>query len=598
MPASYPTSIKTWADKQDFVDDAFSSDTNGAYAEIIAVETELISNVHKQPVRVATTANITLSGAQTIDGAAAVAGNRVLVKDQTTASQNGIYVVAAGAWSRAVDADAAAKIKTGMSVYVTEGTVNAGGIWSLSTTGSIVVGTTALIFINKFNAHTADTVHKQVNNVSQPGLYSNAEGDNTTAKTDCSHAEGRYTLACNGTLYNITAFDNTAKTITLDKVTGLIVGDLLTIKINNLKAIEDIPITVINGLIVTLDTTATITLSWAKAIEKAATIYAVHTEGNNTTASGMLSHAEGNGTIASGNTSHAEGDNTTASGMLSHAEGSSTIASGNTSHAEGANTTASGMLSHAEGYHTTASGDTSHAEGDNTTASVYDSHTMGQYNKALAGSVSSYIATADAFIIGNGTAAGALGNAFRVTFDGKVYGLSAFNSTGADYAEFFEWLDQNIDSEDRVGYFTTLDGEKIRKANSTDDYILGIVSANPSVIGDSYNDDWNGKYVTDDWGRIQYHDVLVPATDDKPEHTEYQPIYNPLWDSSLEYIPREQRKEWSPVGIMGKLFVRDDGTCVVNSYCKSNDGGIAITSTSGYRVVKRVADNIVQVLLK
>ena len=53
----------------------------------------------------ATTANITLSAPQTIDGVSVVAGNRVLVKDQTTAATNGIYVVAAGAWTRAVDAD-------------------------------------------------------------------------------------------------------------------------------------------------------------------------------------------------------------------------------------------------------------------------------------------------------------------------------------------------------------------------------------------------------------------------------------------------------------------------------------------------------------
>ena len=59
----------------------------------------------KAPARAATTANITLSGTQTIDGVAVVAGNRVLVKNQTTTSQNGIYVVAAGAWSRSADMD-------------------------------------------------------------------------------------------------------------------------------------------------------------------------------------------------------------------------------------------------------------------------------------------------------------------------------------------------------------------------------------------------------------------------------------------------------------------------------------------------------------
>lgn len=59
----------------------------------------------KAPVVVATTANITLSGTQTIDTVAVVAGNRVLVKNQTAPENNGIYVVAAGAWSRSADMD-------------------------------------------------------------------------------------------------------------------------------------------------------------------------------------------------------------------------------------------------------------------------------------------------------------------------------------------------------------------------------------------------------------------------------------------------------------------------------------------------------------
>lgn len=68
----------------------------------------------KRTVKCATTANITLSGTQTIDGVAVAAGDRVLVKDQTTASQNGIYIASATAWSRAADADASSEIAGGM----------------------------------------------------------------------------------------------------------------------------------------------------------------------------------------------------------------------------------------------------------------------------------------------------------------------------------------------------------------------------------------------------------------------------------------------------------------------------------------------------
>jgi phage-related tail fiber protein len=101
--------------------------------------------------RVATTgANITLSGLQTIDGVSLVAGNRVLVKDQANASENGIYVVSSGAWTRATDADTNAKVASGMYTFVSEGTVNHGYGWVLITPDPITLGTTALTF-TQFN---------------------------------------------------------------------------------------------------------------------------------------------------------------------------------------------------------------------------------------------------------------------------------------------------------------------------------------------------------------------------------------------------------------------------------------------------------------
>lgn len=99
----------------------------------------------KQPVRAATTANITLSGTQTIDGVLLVAGDRVLVMNQTTASGNGIYVVASGAWTRSADADSAAELLNA-TVYVSEGTVNADKAYTQTTNAPITVGTTSLTF--------------------------------------------------------------------------------------------------------------------------------------------------------------------------------------------------------------------------------------------------------------------------------------------------------------------------------------------------------------------------------------------------------------------------------------------------------------------
>lgn len=101
----------------------------------------------KDSVRVATTSNITLSGTQTIDSIAVVAGDRVLVKNQTTGSANGIYVVAAGAWARAVDANTSVKVTSGMFTFVEEGTTNADSGWVLTNDGTITLGTTTLTFV-------------------------------------------------------------------------------------------------------------------------------------------------------------------------------------------------------------------------------------------------------------------------------------------------------------------------------------------------------------------------------------------------------------------------------------------------------------------
>lgn len=100
----------------------------------------------KASVRAATTSNITLSGTQTVDGVALVANDRILVKDQSTGSANGIYTVAAGAWSRSSDADTSAEVNPGMFTFVEEGTANGDTGWVLTTNNPLTLGTTALTF--------------------------------------------------------------------------------------------------------------------------------------------------------------------------------------------------------------------------------------------------------------------------------------------------------------------------------------------------------------------------------------------------------------------------------------------------------------------
>jgi hypothetical protein len=108
----------------------------------------------KASVRAATTANITLSGTQTVDGVALNIGDRVLVKAQTSGSANGIYVVASGAWTRSADTAISADVSSGMFTFATEGTINAGTGWILTTADPITLGTTALTYTQFSGAGT------------------------------------------------------------------------------------------------------------------------------------------------------------------------------------------------------------------------------------------------------------------------------------------------------------------------------------------------------------------------------------------------------------------------------------------------------------
>lgn len=318
-------------------------------------------------------------------------------------------------------------------------------------------------------------------------------------------------------------------------------------------------------------------------------------------ATGVFSTARGASTIASADFSNAEGRKCEATGFCSHAEGIFTKATGDYSHAEGYSTKATGMYSHSEGL--------------KTTADSFAQHVIGQYNSTDSVPSPEYFNQENsAFIIGNGTDIGetieeeiVAGNAFKVLFNGKTFADGEFSSSGADYAEMFEWDDGNVKAEDRVGLFVTLQGDKIRVANSKDTYILGVVSCCPTVIGDNPMR-WHDKYLNDKWGRPIYEDVEV--TYETTEIQEGELVYvkkkridhirklNPNFDVSANYIPREERDEWDFIGLMGKLLVRHDGTLIVGNFCKPSDGGIATKSDSGYYVMKVIDNEQALILLK
>ena len=168
--------------------------------------------------------------------------------------------------------------------------------------------------------------------------------------------------------------------------------------------------------------------------------------------------------------------------------------------------------------------------------------------------------------------------------DGNAFADGSWTGGGADYAEMFEWTDGNLNEEDRRGFTVVLDGKMIRPAVDGEEPI-GVISGNPTVVGDSAWNKWSEKYLKDDFGTyIREEHVVYEWTDSNNKFHSYESInipegiiipedavvkthddngvrfthrkLNPEYDPTLEYIPRKDRKEWDAVGLMGKLRIR------------------------------------------
>ena len=166
-----------------------------------------------------------------------------------------------------------------------------------------------------------------------------------------------------------------------------------------------------------------------------------------------------------------------------------------------------------------------------------------------------------------------------------------------------------------MGYFVTLDGDKIKIASNEDDYILGVVSGEPFVLGNGDCDTWNGMFLRDEFRRTIYEPApkMIEILDNEGNPTgEYEevegefegtrPKLNPEYDHTQVYISRFDRKEWAPVGMLGVLAVRHDGTAVVNGYVTVNADGIATAcdknAENSYRVIKANSDSVVEIIFR
>ena len=173
----------------------------------------------------ATTANITLSGTQTIDGVALIAGDRCLVKNQTLSQNNGIYVVAAGAWTRATDMDTWLEVP-GAFTFIEQGTLYADTGWVCTSNAGGTLGTTAITWVQfagvgSYTAGTGLTLTGTQFSITNTAVTAAAYGSATQVGTFTVNAQGQLTLA-----------GNTTVTPAVGSITGLGTGVATALAVN------------------------------------------------------------------------------------------------------------------------------------------------------------------------------------------------------------------------------------------------------------------------------------------------------------------------------------------------------------------------------
>jgi hypothetical protein len=288
----------------------------------------------KQSVRAASTTNHALSGvgsSLSIGGVTVVDEDRVLLKDQSSPSENGIYYfeVESGNYALTRASDCRQEtLSCGATVYVEEGS-NVGTIWIMSTPNPITVESTSLTWTQLLTG----------------GGASGSVGDSyfSSSVAGSIFTSGSAAFVGTGNELGVIESPSEKGADVFFYVSGssssksLFGGDVVVS--GTTKALSDVYITgsLSNGL-----GSAASSGAWT------------HAEGLYTTATGAGSHAEGVATVASGSASHAEGENALTLGLSSHAEGYFTTGSGNYSHAEGQGSLASSVASHAEGGGTVA----------------------------------------------------------------------------------------------------------------------------------------------------------------------------------------------------------------------------------------------------
>ena len=215
-----------------------------------------------------------------------------------------------------------------------------------------------------------------------------------------------------------------------------------------------------------------------------------------------------------------------------------------------------------------------------------------------------------------------------------VVTASQFLTPYSDYGEYFEWEDANEKTEDRRGLFVSFSKEdKIKIGVLGKDKVLGVVTRSSGVIGNSQERNWKGCIERDIYGdpiavyNKRYHitsictekkiaftnDDLADENIDKfiannPELSlafitdknidKYTVMKESENIKNLKYIPRSQRKEWTCVGLLGQLVVREQnpGSLLPGMYVTSDENGYAVEGYD-FRVLKRFSESTVLVYI-
>jgi len=243
------------------------------------------------------------------------------------------------------------------------------------------------------------------------------------------------------------------------------------------------------------------------------------------------------------------------------------------------------------------------------------------------------------------------GTGGNIKIDGAV------TSPEADYAEMFEWFDQNPEDIDRVGYFVSLYKGKIvrgagrsdksgvsnylasvftNESSATSTPMIGVISGNPSVIGDGAPNHWNGRHIKDRFGRKDYEEYDYYEIEDSngfveslyvdrkngqkyKEYPQYThkgissnsdipitpgkivqfPKVSAEYNVNTSYIPRIERQEWDAVGMLGKLVVHS-AEPITSDWVSPTGDGRAVNASEGvgYQVLEVIDNFTVRILFK